>query len=187
MQQVQHLLQYMHTNPNAIIQFRASGMVLNIHSDASYLTAARGRSRAGGYFFLGSVPRNGENIKLNGNIAITCTILKLVATSAAEAELGALFIHTQETRIIRLMLHELDHPQPTTPIHIDNTTEVGIVNSTIKRQRSRSMEILAIGSTSTKILQFFISTRTGEHGRISNKTPHGCNTSKCKTIPSPLA
>ena len=78
MQRVQHLLQYMHTNPNAIIQFRASNMVLNIHSDASYLTASRGRSRACGYFFLGSVPRNGENIKLNGNIAITCTILKLV-------------------------------------------------------------------------------------------------------------
>ena len=85
MQRVQHLLQYMHTNPNAIIQFRASNMVLNIHSDTSYLTASRGRSRAGGYFFLGSVPRNGENIKLNGNIAITCTILKLVAASSAEA------------------------------------------------------------------------------------------------------
>ena len=79
----------MHTNPNAIIQFRASDMVLNIHSDASYLTASQGRSRAGGYLFLGSVPRNGENIKLNGNIAIKCTILKLYAASAAEEELGA--------------------------------------------------------------------------------------------------
>ena len=40
MQRVQHLLQYMHTNPNTIIQFRASDVVLNIHSDASYLTAS---------------------------------------------------------------------------------------------------------------------------------------------------
>merc|ERR1712194_962887 len=32
-------------------------------------------------------------------------------------------------------------PQPPTPIHIDNTTAEGIVNSTIKRQRSRSMEM----------------------------------------------
>ena len=141
MQQVQHLLQYMHTNPNALIQFRASDMVLNIHSDASYLTASLGRSRAGGYIFLGIIPRNGENIKLDGNIAITCTILKLVAASAVEAELGALFINTQEARIIRLILHELGRPQPTTPIHIDNTTAVGIVNNTIKRQRSRSMEM----------------------------------------------
>ena len=42
---------------------------------------------------------------------------------------------------MRITLHELGHPQPPTPIHIDNTTVVGIVNSTIKRQRSRAMEM----------------------------------------------
>ena len=31
--------------------------------------------------------------------------------------------------------------QPPTPIHVDNTTTVGIVNNTIKRQQSRSMEM----------------------------------------------
>ncbi len=141
MKQVKHLLDYMHTNPNAIIRFQASDMILNIHSDASYLTATKGRSRAGGYFFLGSLPKEGNPIKLNGNIAITCAILKLVAASAAEAELGALFLNTQEAKVIRIILHELGHPQPPTLIHIDNTTAVGIVNSTIKRQRSRSMEM----------------------------------------------
>ena len=35
----------------------------------------------------------------------------------------------------------MGHPQPPTPIHIDNTTAVGIVNNTIKRQRSRAMEM----------------------------------------------
>ena len=35
----------------------------------------------------------------------------------------------------------MGHPQPPTPIHIDNSTAVGIVNNTIKRQRSRSMEM----------------------------------------------
>ena len=116
-------------------------MILNVHSDASYLSASRGRSRAGGYFFLGSMPKNGEPIFLNGNIQITSAILKLVAASAAEAELGALFLNAQEATIIRLILHELGHPQPPTPIHIDNTTTVCIVNNTIKRQRSRSMNM----------------------------------------------
>ena len=88
---VNQLLDYMATNPNAKIQFRASDMILNIHSDASYLTAARARSRAGGYFFLGSLPKDREPIKLNGNILTTCSILKLVAASAAEAELSAFF------------------------------------------------------------------------------------------------
>ncbi len=31
-------------------------------------------------------------------------------------------------------------PQQPTPIHCDNSTEVGIANNTVKRQRSRSME-----------------------------------------------
>ena len=99
------------------------------------------RSHVGGYFFLGSIPRDNEPIPLNGNIAITCAILKLVAASAAEAELGALFLNTQEAKVIRLILEELGHPQPPTPVHIDNSTAVGIVNNTIKRQRSRSMEM----------------------------------------------
>ena len=84
----------MHTTPTAVIHFRASNMILNVHSDASYMSAGKGRSRAGGYFFLGSMPRDGEPIQLNGNIAITCAILKIVAASAAEAELSALFVNT---------------------------------------------------------------------------------------------
>ncbi len=92
-------------------------------------------------FFLGSLPIDHEPIQLNGNIAIICTILRLVAASAAEAELGALFLNTHEAKVIRLTIHELGHKQPPTPIHIDNTTAVGIVNNTIKRQRSRAMEM----------------------------------------------
>ena len=85
MKRVQQLLDYMHTNPNAVIRFRSSDMILNVHSDASYLSEGSGRSQAGGYFFMGSLPRDGEPIGLNGNISVTCAILKLVASSAAEA------------------------------------------------------------------------------------------------------
>ena len=66
-------------------------MILNVHSDASYLSAPKARSRAGVYFFLGGIPRDSKPIIINGAIHITCTILKLVAASAAKAELGALF------------------------------------------------------------------------------------------------
>jgi hypothetical protein len=80
-------------------------------------------------------------IKLNGAIHITCTILKLVAASAADAELGALFLNAQEAKVLQLILTELGYPQPPTPIHIDNTTTVGIVNNTIKQQRSQAIEM----------------------------------------------
>ena len=104
MKRVKQLLNYLHTNPNTVIRFRSSNKILNVHSNASYLSAGSGHSRAGGYFFMGSLPRDGEPIQLNGNIAVTCAILKLVAYSAAEAELGALFLNTKEARIIRLTL-----------------------------------------------------------------------------------
>ena len=61
--------------------------------------------------------------------------------SAAEAELGALFLNCKEGRIMRLTLQEMGHPQPFTPIHCDNMTSTGIEKDTIKKQRSRSMEM----------------------------------------------
>jgi hypothetical protein len=94
----------------------------------------KARSHAGGYIFLGSLPRNGDPIKLTGAIHVQCTILKLVAASAAEAELDALFLNAQDAKVFQLILAKLGHPQPPTPIHIDNTTTVGIVNNTIKHQ-----------------------------------------------------
>ena len=65
----------------------------------------------------------------------------MVASSAAEAELSALFLNAKEAKILRLTLEELGHKQPLTPIHVDNSTTVGIDNNTIKRQKSRSMEM----------------------------------------------
>ncbi len=97
----------MWTHPDAVIHYRALDMVLNVHSDTSYLSAPRAQCRAGGYFFLGSLPIDGNPIKLNGAIHITCTILKLVAASAAEAKLGALSLNAQEAKVLRLTLAEL--------------------------------------------------------------------------------
>jgi hypothetical protein len=116
-------------------------MILNVHSDASYHSAPKAKSRAGGYSFLGSIPRDGDQIQLSGAIHVTCTILKLVAASAAEAELGAQFLNAQEAKVFHLVLAKLGNPQPPTPIHIDNTTTVSIVNNIIKQQRSWAMEM----------------------------------------------
>ena len=131
----------METHPDATIRYYASDMILNVHSDASYLTASKARSRIGGHFFLGKNPIDKQPIFLNGPILSLCTVLRRVASSAAEAELGALFHNAKEAKVIRLILQELGHPQPPTPIHVDNTTVTGIVNNTIKRQKSRSMQM----------------------------------------------
>ena len=121
-------------------------MILNIHSDASYLSETQARSRVAGQFFLGSTPVKGQSIVLNGAIFILCGILKFVVASAAEAELGALFLNCKEGKIIRLILEEMGHIQPPTPVHCDNVTAAGIANDTVKKQRSRSMEMRFFGS-----------------------------------------
>ena len=136
-----HLLDYLATHPNAIIRFYPSDMILQIHSDASYINEPQARSTAGGHYFMGHHPKDSQPIQLNGAIYSLCTVLKHVAASAAEAELGALFLNTQEAKILRIILEEMGHPQPPTPIHCDNKTAVGIANSTVKRQRSRAMEM----------------------------------------------
>ena len=66
MKRCRHFLDYMATHPNAKLCYYASDMVLNVHSDASYLSAPNKRSRAAGYYFIGSVPKNCQPIKLNG-------------------------------------------------------------------------------------------------------------------------
>jgi hypothetical protein len=130
-------------------------MILNLHSNALYLSALHARSHAGGYFFLGSIPVDGDPIKLNGAIHITCTILKLVAASAAEAKLGVLFLNAQEAKVLCFTLNKLGHPQPPTPMHIDNTTTIGIVNNTIKRQRSHAMEMRCFWLLDRKTQKYF--------------------------------
>ena len=98
--------------------------------------------------------------------------MRLVAASAAEAELGALFLNTHEAKVIRLTLHELGYKQPPTPIHIDNTTAVGIVNNTIKCQQLCDALFFTIGPRDTTVLQILLPPRTRKHGRFPVETPY---------------
>jgi len=108
---VQQLLDYISTHPDAKIRYLASDMILQIHSDASYMNEPEAKSTAGGYFFLG--PKNDDKHRtfLNGAIHTLCKIIP-VAASAAEAELAGLFHNAQEAMKHRTTLQELGHPQP---------------------------------------------------------------------------
>ena len=107
MKQTQQLLDYIATQEDAIIIYsRRSDMKLAVHSDASYLSESKARSRAGGHFFLSNeetIPQN------NGAILNISHIIKHVMTSATEAELVALYIMTPEAVYIRIVLEEMGH------------------------------------------------------------------------------
>jgi hypothetical protein len=85
------LLDYLASNSDAKVRFHASDMVMNIHSNASYLSEPQARSCTSGYFFMGSIPNNSEPIKLNGAFHVNTAIIRFVVASAADVELGALF------------------------------------------------------------------------------------------------
>ena len=139
------LLDYIACNDNPTIRYRASDMVLHIHSDGSYLSAPHARSRVAGHYFLSEWPTDitkpDPAPPLNGPIYTVCKTLRNVLASAAETELGALFFNGQEAIPIRHALLEMGHPQPPTPIQTDNTTAAGIVNASIRPKRSKAMDM----------------------------------------------
>jgi len=132
-----HFLNYAATHPDAKVIYRASDMILHIDSDAAYLVSPGARSRAGGYQYLS----NKENTVHNGPVFVLAKIIKNVMSSAAEAEIGALFMNAQEAIPIRQCLIDLGHPQPPTPIKTDNSTANGYVNGTIKQKMSKSWDM----------------------------------------------
>jgi hypothetical protein len=50
------LLDYLATHPDVTIRYHKSGMILHIHSDASYLSVSHARSRLGGVFTVETTP-----------------------------------------------------------------------------------------------------------------------------------
>ena len=63
----------MATNPNAVVRFHASYIILRADNNASYLTEPEARSRDAGYFFLGSIPSICTQDRLNGPIHVIST------------------------------------------------------------------------------------------------------------------
>ena len=101
-------MDYAATHPDAVLTYRRSDMQLAVHSDALYLSKPKARSRAGGNFFLASdvpIPAN------NGAVLNTANLIKTVMSSAAEAEMGAIFLNARETIPSRNALIEMGHPQ----------------------------------------------------------------------------
>ena len=90
MRNIKQLLDYAATHPGAAVTYWSSSMVLDAHSDASYRSETKSRSRTGGHFFMASniaVPEN------NGDVHTIAQIIKTVMSYVAEAELGALYVN----------------------------------------------------------------------------------------------
>ena len=136
--EMQKLMDYCATYHNVTLRYKASGMVLKVHSDASYLLESLARSRAGGLFYMGE-PNKDKN-RPNGAIMVILTSMCNIMSSASVAECGALFYNAKELEEIRTTLIDMGHTQQATEIITDNYTAYGIMRGTIKK-RTKSMDM----------------------------------------------
>jgi hypothetical protein len=68
-------------------------------------------------------------------------IIKAVMSSAAESELGSLYLNTRKGVEERNILEEMGHPQPLTPVQTDNSTAEGIINSQVQPKHTKAMDM----------------------------------------------
>ena len=65
-----------------------------------------------------------------------------VLSSAAEAELGALFHNGKEACLRGIArVEEMGHPQPATPMATERNTASGIATDTVKQKRSKAIHM----------------------------------------------
>ena len=138
LQKIKQFLDYAASQEDAILTYHASNMVLAVHSDASYLSEKKARSRAGGHFFLSADQEDPPN---NGAVLNIAQIIRAVMTSAAEAEIGAMFINAREAVPTRKTLEEMGHPQPKTPMQTDNTAAQAVVTNNVQPKRTKAMDM----------------------------------------------
>ena len=109
-----------------------------VHSNASYLSKPKARSRAGGHFFLSNdstIPPN------NGAILNVARIISHVMSSATKAELAALYIMAREAVYIRIILEEMGHAQPPSPLQTDNAMAEAVTNGKVQPKHTKAMDM----------------------------------------------
>ena len=131
-------MDYVASQNKAILAYKASDMVLAIHSDVSYLSEPKAHSQADSHMFMAS----DEDIrKNNGAVLNILQIICTVMSSAAEAKLGALFINAKAAVSMGQTLEELGHLQPWMLIQTDNSTAHALLTNKILPKTLQTMDM----------------------------------------------
>ncbi len=109
-----------------------------IHSDALFLSEPKARSRASSHMFMAGT----EDTPIN-NVAVLnmLQIIRALMSSAAEAELGALFINAKTAVSMQRTLKEMGHLQMPIPIQINNLTARALLTNKILPKALKAMDM----------------------------------------------
>ena len=84
---MKHFKDYFTTHPDSGVRFVASDMILALHSDTSYNSEPKSKSRAAEHYYLSKLNYGNFN---NGTVPTLSKIIKHVMTSSSEAEVAEL-------------------------------------------------------------------------------------------------
>ena len=146
------LLDSIASQEDPILMNHASKIILVAHSNAGYLNQSNARSRAGRHIFLST---DVHYPPINGPVPNIAHIIKNVMSSATEAKLAALYIVAKEYVYICLVLEEMGHPQPPTPIQTNNSTAKSVINNTIQPKRTKVMDMRFYWLRDRETLKYF--------------------------------
>jgi hypothetical protein len=138
MRRLERLLGYVFSHPNGRKVYRASGMVLRVLSDASYLSRPKAGSVAGSHHFLGHPD---DDDFFNHPISNHSTRIPVVCSFVAEAEYAGVYAAARIAVDERRILHNMGHPQPATTIFCDNEVAIGLANNTVTPKMSKSLDM----------------------------------------------
>ena len=113
-------------------------MILECHSDVSYLSEPNERIQAGGHLFLSE---NNETPTNNGEVLNISLIIIVVMSLAVESESRAIYINACEFVQQIISPIEMGHPQPITPMYTNNLAAHSVVMKNINPRRTKAMDI----------------------------------------------
>ena len=74
----------------------------------------------------------------NGAVLNIAHIMKTVMSSAAEAEIGAMYVNARNAVPARKILDEMGHRQPQTPTQSDNSAAHSVVTNNVHPERTKA-------------------------------------------------
>ncbi len=135
---IERFFQYASRWHSNVMRIHASNMILNVHSDASYLSKTKARSRAGAFM---CIETELHGARPNAPVLYLSVIISTIVDSATAAENAAAFIAAQAAAALRLTLGELGYPQLATQITCDNACAVEIANDSFNQKRSKTIDM----------------------------------------------
>ncbi len=77
----------------------------------------------------------------NGAVLSIAHIIKHIMSSATEVELAELYIMAREAVYIRIILEEMGHKQPPTPLQTDNSMAEAVINGKVQPKQTKAMDM----------------------------------------------